>query len=194
MDVSNYLTRLQHTIAANGQSFDSKSRELAELIISTWKNSGSIYICGNGGSASSCEHFVIDLLNIRSQSFTQRIRVEALTANSAVLTAISNDINFNNVFATQITKKAQSGDLLYMILHQETPPNIILAAETAMKMGIQFFSVIGFDGGKLLELSSQSFLCKTVEGEYGVVEDVHLAFLHCTSESIKLMTKGVEFV
>jgi len=75
----------------------------------------SIWIIGNGGSASTAEHFETDLHFIRSKSITKFPRVAALTSNSSLISAISNDIGYENVFSIQLLRKAQSGDLCILI-------------------------------------------------------------------------------
>ena len=75
----------------------------------------SIWIIGNGGSASTAEHFETDLHFIRSKSITKFPKVAALTSNSSLISAISNDIGYESVFSIQLLRKAQSGDLCILI-------------------------------------------------------------------------------
>jgi len=155
-----------------------------ELIIKTIISEKSIWVIGNGGSASTAEHFEIDMMYIKQDSVEKKVKVTALTANSAVITAIANDKGYEHVFSTQLERKGQNGDLCIIISASGNSKNLIEASKMCKSIGIQTLSILGFDGGELLKTSNITLHFKTDYGQYGVVEDVHLSICHQISQSV----------
>lgn len=144
----------------------------------------SIWIIGNGGSSSTAEHFETDLHFIRSKSITKFPKVTALTSNSSLISAISNDIGYENVFSIQLVRKAQRGDLCILISASGNSENLINAVQAAKTLGVYTIGILGFDGGRLSNLVDLPLLVKTEKGMYGPVEDIHLSICHEISASI----------
>ena len=144
----------------------------------------SIWIIGNGGSASTAEHFETDLHFIRSKSITKFPKVAALTSNSSLISAISNDIGYENVFSIQLVRKAQRGDLCILISASGNSENLIKAVQAAKTLGVYTIGILGFDGGRLSNLVDLPLLVKTKKGMYGPVEDIHLSICHEISARI----------
>lgn len=141
------------------------------------KNENRIFIIGNGGSAALASHFCIDLIKsgyIRGQ----RIYANSLVDNLAVLTATSNDFDFDQVFSWQLQQEAKQGDLLFTISSSGNSNNIIRAIETAQKMGLRVISLSGFDGGLSAKISDISLITISDVGNYGPVEDSHSVICH----------------
>lgn len=144
----------------------------------------SIWIIGNGGSASTAEHFETDLHFIRSKSITKFPKVAALTSNSSLISAISNDIGYENVFSIQLVRKAQRGDLCILFSASGNSENLINAVQAAKTLGVYTIGILGFDGGRLTNLVDLPLLVKTKKGMYGPVEDIHLSICHEISARI----------
>jgi D-sedoheptulose 7-phosphate isomerase len=155
-----------------------------ELIAEKIFNGKSIWIIGNGGSASTAEHFEVDLMFIKQESLEKKIKVTALTSNSAAITAIANDKGYENVFSTQLERKAQSEDLCIIISASGNSKNLLEANKTCKMIGIQTLAILGFDGGELLTTSDFVLHFATELGLYGVVEDVHLSICHQISQLV----------
>ena len=149
-----------------------------ELITQKIIDGKSIWIIGNGGSASTAEHFEIDMMHIKQNKIEQKVKVSSLTSNSAVITAIANDKGYEYIFSTQLERKAQHGDLCVMISASGNSKNLIEASMSCKSIGVQTLSILGFDGGALLGLADLVLHFKTELGQYGVVEDVHLSICH----------------
>lgn len=156
----------------------------AELIIEKIVNGKSIWVIGNGGSASTAEHFEIDLMYIKRDSIERKIKVTALTSNSAVITAIANDKGYEYIFSTQLERKAQKGDLCIIISASGNSKNLVEANKVCKTIGIQTLAILGFDGGELLKTSDVPIHFKSEYGRYGVVEDVHLSICHQISQAV----------
>ena len=157
---------------------------ITSKILEHINQNSSIWIVGNGGSASTAEHFETDLHFIRSKSITKFPKVAALTSNSSLISAISNDIGYENVFSIQLSRKAQSGDLCILISASGNSENLINAVQESKALGVYTVGILGFDGGQLSNLVDLSLLVKTKKGLYGPVEDVHLSICHEISARI----------
>jgi len=145
----------------------------------------SVFIAGNGGSASTASHFATDI-GVGSLNRSNPVRVISLCDNSAVLTAIANDTDYKFVFEQQIRLLAVPGDLLIVISASGNSENLINAVLAANDLGIPSFSITGFDGGKLKEMTQGSNVhVESNYGAYGLVEDAHLAICHVVTECVR---------
>ena len=148
-------------------------------------NQGSlIWIMGNGGSASTAEHFETDLLFLRKDRNFPKVRAFSLTTNSSAISAIANDINFESIFSRQLERKAVEGDICIIISASGSSPNLIRAARFAKEKGIKTIGLLGFDGGLLNNLVDHRIIVKTEIGKYGPVEDLHLSICHAIAAKI----------
>lgn len=110
---------------------------LASAVESAWRADRTIFIVGNGGSASTASHFATDLskTTLRSASGARGIRALALTDNAALLTAWANDHAYRHVFAGQLRSQARNGDLLIAISTSGESPNLVAAVVAAAECG-----------------------------------------------------------
>lgn len=145
----------------------------------------TVYIAGNGGSASTASHFATDI-GIGSLTRSNPVKVISLCDNSAVMTAISNDIGYSAVFEQQLRLWAQPGDLLIVISASGNSQNLVNVVLAANDLGITTYSMTGFDGGKLKEMTQESNVhVESIRGAYGLVEDAHLAICHVVTECVR---------
>ena len=178
-----YLGRLNELLT--DPKIQPKVQVLVQLLRERIVEGSSIWIMGNGGSASTAEHFETDLSYIRKSSQKSFIRSTAITANSSLTTAISNDLGFDYVFSHQIERKASHGDVCFVISASGNSNNLVEAVQVAKSMGLSTVGLVGFDGGKILELCDLTILTKSTLGDYGPVEDCHLAICHYIAEELK---------
>jgi D-sedoheptulose 7-phosphate isomerase len=158
---------------------------LARQIESVRKSQAMIFVAGNGGSASTASHFATDI-GVGSIRRANPVRVLSLCDNSAVITALGNDINYSSIFEQQLRLLAKPGDLAILISASGNSNNLLKLYECANELRVDVFSMTGFDGGKLRELTLGSNIhVQTPEGAYGTVEDVHLAICHAITECIR---------
>src|ERR1700694_4025438 len=108
-----------------------------------------IFVCGNGGSASTASHFACDMVKGASYNRTHRFRIMALTDQLPTLTAYANDVSYDCVFVEQLRNFAQSSDLVMGISGSGNSPNVIRALEYANSIGCRTIALTGRDGGKL---------------------------------------------
>ena len=157
-------------------------------IVESSANMKSLYIIGNGGSASISSHFATDLMKAGSQN-GMRIAAISLVDSAPVITATSNDFSYEEVFSWQISKLAREGDLLFAISSSGNSANIVKAVELAKELNLVTVSLTGFDGGKVSTISDFSIVTKSRIGNYGPVEDAHAIICHYLSRCLTLYPK-----
>ena len=137
----------------------------------------SVYLCGNGGSAGNAMHLANDLLfGVGRKNGGGGIRVEALSANSSVLTCLANDLGYEEIFAHQLKVKGSAGDVLIVLSGSGNSPNVVKALETANAKGMKTFAVLGFSGGKCKEIAQHSIHFDVDDMQ--IAEDMQLVVGH----------------
>ena len=143
----------------------------------------TVFVAGNGGSAATATTMANDLgFDIVKKTGTDKpFRLFALTDNTAVLSAIANDVGYENVFVGQLRIHYRAGDKLIVISASGNSPNVVRAAEWVQEAGGRVIGLLGFDGGRLKDLCDCVVHVETLPGEYGPVEDAHLILNHVLS-------------
>jgi D-sedoheptulose 7-phosphate isomerase len=161
--------------------------KLAIAINQARKTESTVYIAGNGGSASTASHFATDI-GIGSLNRANPVRSVSLCDNTAAITAIANDMDYSSIFAQQLKLLGKQGDLLIVISASGNSDNLLKAVEVASELGMESHSLTGFDGGKLKQLTlGRNIHVETPKGAYGLVEDAHLAICHVVTECLRLV-------
>jgi len=140
-----YGKRLQN--AFSNLNSDNLSR-LGDAIREAWINKNTIYLCGNGGSAGNAIHIANDFLYGAGVTSGGGLRVEALSANPAVLTCLANDLGYDEIYSEQLKVKADQGDILIVLSGSGNSPNVINALEIGNAKGMKTFAILGYSGGK----------------------------------------------
>jgi D-sedoheptulose 7-phosphate isomerase len=135
-----------------------------------------IFVCGNGGSASTASHFVCDMVKGASFERDSKFRIMALTDSMATITAYSNDVGYDCIFAEQLKNFAQAGDVFMAISGSGNSPNVVKAMEYARSAGCETIALTGRDGGKLGALAKVQI--RVTEPHMGRIEDGHLIVCH----------------
>jgi D-sedoheptulose 7-phosphate isomerase len=149
---------------------------LGRALRKAWQERKSIYLCGNGGSAGNAIHLANDFLYGAGISNGVGMRVEALTANAAVLTCLANDIGYDQIFAEQLRVKANPEDVLIVFSGSGNSPNVIKALETGNAIGMKTFAVLGYSGGKCKELAQHPIHFEIDDMQ--IAEDLQLIIGH----------------
>jgi len=167
-----YIKKLIKTLKSS--DFESISK-----IIKTLDNTkGKIYIIGNGGSAATASHMVNDLGAGLRRRGIRSFDVESLSDNTPVCSALANDIGYKNIFYMQLKNRIKPDDILIAISCSGNSKNITKAVKYTKKVGAKVIGITGFDGGKLKKKSNINFHVKSKNGEYGIVEDMHMILNH----------------
>jgi D-sedoheptulose 7-phosphate isomerase len=151
----------------------------------------TIFVAGNGGSAATATTMANDLgFDVIKKTGTEKpFRVFALTDNTSVITAIANDLGYEDIFLNQLKIHYRKGDKFLAISASGNSPNVVKAAEWVKAQGGTVISFVGFTGGKLKAISDIVVHVKSESGEYGPVEDAHLTLNHILAHWFQLKLK-----
>lgn len=167
-----YTSSLQYALdQLDAESIELYAKELLELRA----RQGSLYICGNGGSAANANHLANDF-SFGINPNGKALSVESLVANSSVLTCLANDIGYQNIFSRQLVNKARAGDILLILSGSGNSENVVNAAKQAQKLGMKTSAILGYDGGKLKSLVDICFHVSI--NDMQVSEDIQLIIGH----------------
>jgi D-sedoheptulose 7-phosphate isomerase len=147
-----------------------------EMLAEAKEHNRHIFVCGNGGSASTASHFVTDMVKGASYNRASRFRIMALTDSMATITAYSNDVGYDCIFAEQLKNFAERGDVFIAISGSGNSPNVVCAMESANRLGCKTIALTGRDGGKLGPLAQLQI--RVAEPHMGRIEDGHLIVCH----------------
>jgi D-sedoheptulose 7-phosphate isomerase len=161
----------------------------AAVLLDAYENGRTVFICGNGGSASTASHMAADLGKNTVAAGKPRLRVISLNDNMAWFSALANDLGYDGVFVEQIENLLQPGDVLIAISASGNSPNVVRAAEFAKAHGGRVLALVGFQGGRLRELAHQVVHLKC--DDYGPVEDGHLVLNHIFTETLRQRIRSV---
>ena len=150
--------------------------KIAQLLENKIKSNKNVFICGNGGSAAIANHYVADYLKLLRTDTNLKPKFISLVSNLELITAISNDINYDEIFSYQIESLANSKDLLIIISSSGNSKNLINALKIAKKKNMKIISFVGFNGGIIHKKSDLSLLSKV--NNYGISEDIAHILMH----------------
>ena len=150
---TDYSRRLQAVLASADWS---GVYQLAQALLESWQQGRRVFLCGNGGSAGNAIHLANDFLYGTAKKTGGGIRAIALPANTAVLTCLANDIGYDYIFSEQLAVQAQKGDLLIALSGSGNSENIVRALEQASAMEVKSFAILGFSGGKSMQLADSA--------------------------------------
>jgi D-sedoheptulose 7-phosphate isomerase len=136
----------------------------------------NIFVCGNGGSASTASHFACDIVKGASHRREKRFRIIALGDSMPTLTAYSNDVGYECVFAEQLKNFAGPGDVVMALSGSGNSANVVNAIEYANSIGCRTIALSGRDGGKLAPLAQLNIHVR--EPHMGRIEDAHMVVCH----------------
>jgi D-sedoheptulose 7-phosphate isomerase len=147
-----------------------------DLLIGAREAGRHIFVCGNGGSASTASHFVCDMVKGASFGRATRFRIMALTDSLPTITAYSNDVSYECIFAEQLKNFAEAGDVVLAISGSGNSPNVLRAIEYANSIGCRTIALTGRDGGQLGPLAELNI--QAAVPHMGRIEDVHMIVMH----------------
>lgn len=155
----------------------------AAILHEAYTRDARMFSCGNGGSASIANHMQCDhVKNVRTATDLAP-RVLSLSTNVELLTAIANDIGYENVFVYQLQSQSRPGDVLIAVSSSGRSPNIVNALTWARDNGLRTIALTGFDGGAARTTAEVSVHVNCTN--YGIVEDLHQAVMHALAQYIR---------
>lgn len=178
--MADYRGKIEKYIELEKQVLDSLSKddvnEVMNVLESARLAGKRIFICGNGGSASTASHLECDFN--KGISYDQEIKydIECLSDNVPMMMAIANDIGYEDVFVVPLKNKLKQGDILIGISGSGNSENVIKAFRYANSIGAATIALTGYSGGKLKQIARYNIHVRIDHMQ--VVEDVHLVLNH----------------
>ena len=174
---------LEHQVTLNSvANLDDSIIKVANLLIECLENGGTIFWCGNGGSASDSQHLAGELVG-RFVGDRKPLKSIALTADSAVMTCIVNDYGYKHIFSRQIEALGNEGDILIGISTSGNSENVIHAFEVAKQRGVLTIGLLGKGGGKSSRLVNQSIIIPSKSTAR--VQEMHILIGHILCDLIE---------
>lgn len=152
------------------------------MVRETVRGGGTLYFCGNGGSAADAQHLATEYV-VRYSRTRRAYPAVALTTDTSLLTAVGNDLGFQEVFARQVEALAKPGDLLIIHTTSGNSPNLLRAAEAARAKGVPVLALSARDGGKLAALATHSVIVPTERTDRA--QELHLCIQHVICDLVE---------
>lgn len=157
-------------------------QKTADSIINCYENKGKILICGNGGSAADAQHMAGELVG-RFKLERKPLACIALTTNTSIITAWSNDYDFDSVFERQVEALGNKDDILIGISTSGNSKNIINAMKKAKEMNMKTVSLLGNKGGEIKKLADVSVIVKS--NNTPRIQEAHIMIIHILCELVE---------
>ena len=141
-----------------------------------WLAGRQVFFCGNGGSAGNAIHLANDFLYGIAKRTGAGLKVQALSANPAVMTCLANDVGYDYIYSEQLAVLAESGDLLVVLSGSGNSPNILRVLEQANSMGVKSCAILGYTGGQCKSLAD--FSIHFPVDDMQIAEDMQLVVGH----------------
>ena len=146
---------------------------IAEQITNKMKNGGTIFFCGNGGSAADSQHLAAELIG-RFKKDRKPLKALALTTDTSVITSNANDIGYETIFSRQISALAEKKDILVALSTSGESPSVLEAVKEANKIGLLTVGFTKLEKNALSKLANYSI--KVPSNETGVIQQSHITF------------------
>ena len=174
--------------AIDGQSLVRAADVLYQAIASD----RTVYACGNGGSAAISNHLLCDFAKGIQTDTSLKPKIVSLSAHVELITAIGNDIAFDQIFAFQAQTAARPGDVLLTISSSGNSENIVKAIEWARANGVKTIALTGFDGGRSAAAADVNI--HVPAHNYGVVEDLHQSVMHILAQYVRMSNMPADLI
>jgi D-sedoheptulose 7-phosphate isomerase len=159
-------------------------KKIIHILEKSYKSSSSkILICGNGGSAAIANHFACDHQKILFSTKKLKPFFVSLNSNAPLMTAISNDNNYESIFSDQVMQIGNKKDILITISSSGNSKNVTKAIKIAKKLGLKTISFTGFSGGATKKLANYNIHIQSFN--YGIVESLHHTLMNIISQFLK---------
>lgn len=178
--LTSYYERFAQTLLA----FDkSPLRDVLHVFDEVTAKGGTVWVAGNGGSAAISDHTVCDCSKGTYVEGHAPFRTMSLTANVALLTALGNDISYDDVFSEPLKYYLTEKDAVLLVSSSGNSPNVVKACEYANAQGVPTIAFVGFKGGKLKDTARH--VVHIAVDNYGIVEDTHQSLIHALTQYMK---------
>jgi phosphoheptose isomerase len=162
---------------------ESQLQRAADLLLDAYTRRVGVFSCGNGGSAAIANHLQCDHVKGVRTATDLVPRVVSLSSNVELLTAIANDLTFDDIFAYQLESQSRRGDVLIAVSSSGRSGNIVRAMTWARQHGLRTIALTGFDGGEARAAAEVAIHVDSTN--YGIIEDLHQAIMHALAQYIR---------
>lgn len=176
------LRDLAELAARTAEVLASDIARAAVLVRDTLARGGTLFFCGNGGSAADAQHMATEYV-VRYMRNRRALPAIALTTDTSLLTAAGNDLGFDEIFARQVEALARPGDLLIIHSTSGNSPNVLRAADAAHRKGVPVLSLSARDGGALRARSDLALVIPTDRTDRA--QELHLCVQHLLCELVE---------
>tara|TARA_X000000368_G_C22932302_1_gene668227 strand:- start:453 stop:1031 length:579 start_codon:yes stop_codon:yes gene_type:complete len=162
--------------------YSDKIQEVSQIISDSVLDGGCIYWCGNGGSAADAQHLAAELVG-RFEKERRPIKSISLNTDTSVLTALSNDYSYENVFSRQLEALASTGDILVVFSTSGNSKNIIKVLKQSKAMGVTSVAILGNKGGRAKKFSD--FDLSLPLKDTARIQEMHILIGHIISSIVE---------
>jgi phosphoheptose isomerase len=164
----------------------------AAILVKAYTTGATVMACGNGGSAAIANHLQCDHLKGVRTDTDLSPRVISLSSNVELLTAIANDIGYEDAFVYQLQSHSRPGDVLIAVSSSGRSANIVRALKWARTHDVRTIALTGFEGGDAKTLSEVAIHVDCTN--YGIIEDLHQAVMHTLAQFVRQFHMSEEMV
>jgi len=183
-DAAHYVVGYREEIISAWHALDSAAITKAVVMLDeAVRGRHTVFACGNGGSAAIANHLLCDFLKGIQTDTLLRPSVTSLSSSLELITAIANDIAYEEVFVYQLRTLAEPGDLLITISSSGNSENIVRALNWSRDNGVRSIALTGFDGGRSRTLADVNL--HVAAHNYGIVEDIHQSLMHIMAQFLR---------
>lgn len=158
--------------------------QIVKLIVEAFKAGNKLLLFGNGGSAADAQHIAAEFVN-RYLIERPPLPAIALTTDTSILTSISNDYSFQDIFVKQIKALAKTGDVAIGISTSGRSVNVLKGIKAAKEMGLRTIALVGGDGGELAKIADEALIVESASTSR--IQEVHITIGHIICEMVDLM-------
>lgn len=171
----NYIERLKQALDLLPHD---QFEAMIEVFLRALRNNRTVFVMGNGGSSATASHWACDINKGYSYGREQRFRMVCLNDNIPTILAYANDVGYEDIFVEQLKNFLEEGDVVVAISGSGNSRNVVKAIEYAKSRGAITVGLVGYSGGKLLDLVQIPLHVQV--GDMQIVEDVHMMVVHMT--------------
>ena len=193
---------LQQTAEIARRSSRDDLAAIIDILFATYQRGGTIFTCGNGGSAANASHLACDLAKFTWVEGKPRFKARSLCDNAALISALTNDVGFARIFVEQLDGTIQAGDVLMLLsVHGGSgadragpwSQNLVAAADFAKEQGAGVVALTGYDGGALREMADACAIVPTTDDGHTStphVEGFHEVYHHLICQRLLELVRG----
>ena len=183
--IKNFFENYLNNILKTSQKINFQNLQRAsELITKTIKKKKFIYVCGNGGSAAIADHYVCDFFKQLSKYTKLKAKIKSFNSDQYLISAISNDISYDQIFKLQAERYCSNGDIIILISSSGSSKNIVNLLKYCKKNNIKTIGFSNFNGGFLKKNCTLSIHSKI--NNYGIGEDINHILMHMMMQYIAI--------